>query len=268
MIMGFFSKKENFLHSKEKRGNDFVSLSSHELRSPLSIVKWYTEILLDGDAGPLTEDQRKYLAVIESSNQRAIDIVRSLLNVSRLDLDTFSIKPEDTSVSSLVADVAELFQKEANKKNVTIIKEVKEGIRNISVDKHLCSLVLKTILSNAVTFSREGGEVNVVTTMLPQHEKIGEMTVHEESIMVTITDSGIGIPDKDKEKIFSKMFRASNVKDSEGSDSGLALYIAKTVLDYVGGKIWFTSIEKVGTTFYITFPTRGMKKKEGTTTLD
>jgi signal transduction histidine kinase len=99
---------------------------------------------------------------------------------------------------------------------------------------------------------------------------IGSMSIPEDSIVVAVTDTGIGIPLADQSKIFTKMFRGSNVEDTVGSDSGLGLYIAKTVMNlpYVEGDMWFTSVEGQGTTFYTAFPVKGMKKKEGRTVLE
>ncbi len=268
MIAWFSRKEKQNLHNEKKEGDDFVSLSSHQLRSPLSIIKWYTEILLDGDAGDLTEEQRKYLTIIESSNQRAIDLVRSLLNVSRLNLGTFSVSPVEVSITEVISEAVSFFKKDAARKEVTIRAEEKDGGLKIQADKHLCLLVIKTLLSNAIAFSKQGGTATLGTAHVRRGETVGEMPLEEESIVISVTDSGIGIPDKDKSKIFSKLFRASNVKETEGSDSGLGLYVVKTIIDYVGGKVWFTSTVNVGTTFYIALPTKGMKKKEGTTTLD
>ena len=124
MINWLFGKKKH-VRRVAKKGDDFVSLASHELRSPLSIIKWYTEILLDGDAGPLTEDQQKYLRLIESSNQRAIDLVRSLLNVSRLDLGTFSVSPVEVSILVLVQEISKSLQGLSSKRNVSIIVDEK-----------------------------------------------------------------------------------------------------------------------------------------------
>ena len=264
MIAWFSSKKKNVSSKKD----DFISTSSHARRSPLSVIKWYTEILLDEDTGPLNEDQRKYLKVIESSNQRAIDLIRSLLNVSRLDLGTFSISPEMVSLSDIIKEVTDLYCKDASKKHVVI--EYKEGARvsPISVDKHVCLLVVKQLLLNAIVFSQENGIVHVVTSLVSKGSKVSQEFFLDESIVLTITDAGLGIPEKDKAKIFTRTFRASNVKDQEGSDGGLGLYITKTIINITGGKIWFESEEGKGTTFYVSFPTKGMKKKEGTTVLE
>lgn len=268
MITWFSRKKKRAVPSVKKGGDDFVSLSSHALRSPLSIIKWYTEILLDGDAGPLTEDQRKYLTLIESSNQRAIDLVRSLLNVSRLDLGTFSIMPEEVSINAIVNEAVEALALEAKKMGVEIVQKEDMSIKNISADKHLCLMIFKGLLSNAILFSKKGGDITISTSLVAKSKTIDGMIIGEESILITVADTGIGILEVDKSKIFSKMFKASNVKDSQGAGSGLSLYIIKSILEYSGGSVWFTSKENVGTTFFVTLPTKGMIKKEGRTTLD
>jgi len=268
MITWFSRKEKEPSVSTKNDGKDFISLAAHQLRSPLSVIKWYTEILLDGDAGELTIDQRKYLTVIETSNQQAIDLVRSLLNVSRLDLGTFSISPEDLSVGGLVIDVKNILANDASKRNVEIVYEEGAGVFSITIDKHICILIIKHLISNAIIFSQEGGVVTVSTALETKHSKIGSLFIADESILLTVTDTGLGIPEKDKSKIFTKMFRGSNVRDSEGSDSGLGLYITKTIVDIFGGQIWFESEEGKGTTFYVAFPTEGMRKKEGTTVLE
>jgi signal transduction histidine kinase len=268
-MIAWFSRKKK-TEAPLSRKDDFVSLSSHELRSPLSIIKWYTEILLDEDAGPLNEEQKKYLTVIENSNQRAIDLIRSLLNVSRLDLDTFGISPEGFFIPDVVSGLIASVQSEALKKKIEFVEEKEEGLKNILVDKHLVTLVLKQPLTNAIAFSKNGGSIKVSTFCVSSGGTVGGMVVPEESIIVSVTDSGIGIPDADQSKIFTKMFRGSNVEDTAGSDSGLGLYVAKTVMNlpYVEGDMWFTSTVGQGTTFYTAFPTKGMKKKEGRTVLE
>ncbi len=268
-MIAWFSRKKK-TEAPLSRKDDFVSLSSHELRSPLSIIKWYTEILLDEDAGPLTEEQKKYLTVIENSNQRAIDLIRSLLNVSRLDLDTFGISPEELSISGMISGIITSVQPEALKKKIEFQEEIEEGLQNILADKHLVVLVLKQPLTNAIAFSKNESVIKVSTFCVSSGGTVGGMVVPEESIVVSVADSGIGIPEADKSNIFTKMFRGSNVEDTAGSDSGLGLYLAKTVMNlpYVEGDMWFTSTLGEGTTFYTAFPTKGMKKKEGRTVLE
>lgn len=267
MINWLFGKKKH-VRRVAKKGDDFVSLASHELRSPLSIIKWYTEILLDGDAGPLTADQQKYLKLIESSNQRAIDLVRSLLNVSRLDLGTFSVSPVDVSILALVNEAIKGLQELSTRKSVSVIVDEKSIDCSINADKHLCEIVIKNIITNAISSSMEGSHVDVLVSMLEHNENLHGVTLSEKSVVISVKDYGVGIPEADAPKIFSKMFKTSNVKDSDNPGSGLGLYITKSILEHTGGNIWFTTTEGEGATFYVAFPCSGMKKKVGRTTLD
>lgn len=268
MITWLSDKKQNTSSQHGLAKDDFTSLSSHELRSPLSIIKWYTEILLDEDAGPLNEAQKKYLAVIETSNQRAIDLVRSLLNVSRLELGTFSLSPEEVNFSLLVDEVLASLQEYAFKKEITLTFLKSEVTPLITLDKRATVLIVKQLATNAIIFSKPHGEVTLTVSLIHAGEFCNGVLVNEDSIVLSVADNGIGIPEEDHDKIFSKMFKAGNVNDSEISGSGLGLYILKTLVDYFGGSISFTSQKNVGTTFFVSFPLRGMPKKEGRTTLD
>lgn len=267
-MITWFSRKNKEATSTSKKSDDFVSIASHELRSPLSVIKWYTEILLDGDIGPLTDEQRKYLTVIESSNERAIDLVRSLLNVSRLDLGTFCILPEDNvSLEEILDRAISQLKEVVDKKKVHFVKEI-DSIPRIALDKHLTLMVIKNLLANAVAFSRESGIITLRISLCKKGEVVEGKRVAHDSILLSVLDQGIGIPQKDLGFIFSKMFKGSNVHDEHETGSGLGLYIAKSIIEYVHGSIWFTSLENKGTQFYVTFPLGGMIAKGGKTTLD
>lgn len=258
--------------SHDADGGNLLSLASHELRTPLSIVKWYTEMLLDGDCGTLNDDQAKYLRTIQTSNQRAIDLIKSLLNVSRLDLGTFSINPTDVDLRFLVKQVLGEYKVRSDEKKIHV-EEVYEGatpgnIPTLLADKQICLVIFRNLISNAILFSKEDGVVHVDIREMRQGEECGNKLVHDDSLVLSITDTGIGIPEEDKEKIFSKLFKASNATNEESKGAGLSLYITQLILSKTGGQIWFTSTKDVGTTFYVAFPKSGMPKKEGRTTLD
>lgn len=256
----------------EAESNNLLSLASHELRTPLSIVKWYTEMLLDGDAGPLTDDQAKYLRTIQKSNQRAIDLIRSLLNVSRLDLGTFSVSPADTDLRFLVKQVV-TEQKSILEEKKIHIEELYDGvipgmIPSLFVDKQICLVIVRTLITNAILFSKDESIVKVEICEKNQGEEYGSKTLAEDSLVVSVADFGIGIPEADKAQIFSKFFKASNAINEDSKGAGLGLYIITLILNTTGGDIWFTSEQGIGSTFYVAFPKKGMLGKEGRTTLD
>lgn len=255
-----------------RKSDDFLSLASHELRTPLSIVKWYSEMLLDGDCGALNEDQTKYLRTIQASNQRAIDLIRSLLNISRLDLGTFGINPMDIDLRFIVKQVLTERKTDIALKKITI-QELYEGaipgmLPTFQADKQMCLVIVRNIISNAILFSKEEGTIEIRILTGNEHEQFGGKTISEESLVLMIKDNGIGIPEGDKASIFSKLFKGSNVGEVDSSGAGLGLYIVKLILSKVGGEVWFESLQGVGTTFFVAFPRRGMDKKVGRTTLD
>ncbi len=268
MITWPFGKRTVKSALKAVKKDDFVSLSSHELRTPLSIVKWYTEILLDEDAGPITQEQRKYLTQIQSSNQRAIDLIRALLNVSRLTLDTFSVSPALLSLTEITQEVITSLQKEAAIKKIEILEEYESALPDISLDKKLAMIMIRGLIANAISYSNKETKIQVSLRLIEEGSHLKIPYLNEASIILSVHDSGIGIKAKEQEKVFSKMFRGSNVKEDDSKGSGLSLFITKTILEHVGGEVWFTSEEDKGSMFSIAFPLGGMKKKKGETTLD
>jgi signal transduction histidine kinase len=269
MIEWLTRKEQNTnLSSKGAKEADFLSLATHDLRTPMSIIKWYTEMLLDGDGGSLTEDQTKYLRVIQSSNQRAIDLVKSLLNVSRLDLGTFGIYPTQVNLREIVDQVLLEDKDRITEKRLQI--EVVQNIADVvtSTDKQFSTVIIRNLILNAVLFSFKETKITITLDEVSEKKEVAGKAVEPGVIVVTINDHGIGIPETDKEKIFSKLFRASNVKDENGEGSGLGLYVVKTATLALKGDVWFTSLPDGSTTFYLALHRNGLEKKEGRTTLD
>jgi two-component system sensor histidine kinase VicK len=266
-MITWFSEKTKTPSSQ--KNDDFVAVASHELRSPLSVIKWYTEILLDEDAGELNETQKKYLSVIELNNQRAIDLVRSLLNVSRLDLDTFSISPELVSLEEVIEEQLASYANLALKKNIKIEQHTsKDVIPAVLVDKHLLALIVREIITNAINFSRKDEIISVEVSQQKECRTVNGVFLKEDTFIISFKDQGIGIPKEDIDKIFEKMSRASNSNYVETNGSGLGLYIVRELLKRCNGYIWCESTLGKGSTFYVAIPKEGMPKKEGRTTLD
>lgn len=250
--------------------SDFVTLASHQLRTPLSIIKWYIDFFITGDAGKLTDSQLKYLKEVYKSNERLIELVNALLDVSRIDVGTFSIEPEPTDIIEKAKVAISKFKTEIDEKKINLELNFDE-LPKINLDPRLTQIVFENIFSNAVKYTPENGTIRFEI----------KKTVHD--ILIKISDTGCGIPREQQPKIFTKLFRADNVRRIESVGTGLGLYIAKAVIEKSGGKIWFQSpsldlllspgkkdkdlpLDKrdQGTTFFITIPLKGMKKKHGT----
>lgn len=249
----FVAIERDITHEKmvDQAKTEFVSLASHQLRTPLSSVNWYAEMLLAGDGGKLSSEQETFVKEIYTGNQRMVDLVNSLLNVSRLELGTFAVEPEPTDVVAMVKDVLKEMQPTVLQKNLKTNFEYSQDIPIIQADPKLFRIVFQNLLSNAVKYTPENGSVSL------------KLNKDKKNLLVEVSDTGYGIPKQDQSRIFQKLFRAENVREKDTEGTGLGLYIIKSIIDHAGGKITFKSIQDKGTTFYLEIPLTGMKKKDG-----
>ncbi|HSE56807.1 MAG TPA: PAS domain-containing protein [Candidatus Paceibacterota bacterium] len=220
---------------------EFVSLASHQLRTPLTTVNWYSEMLLRTEIGKSIEKQKEYLEKIHSGSQRMVGLVNTLLNVSRIELGTLSVESQPVDVAQFIQEVIKEQDQQIDEKKITITTNIAKDMPVIETDPTLLRMIFQNLLSNAVKYTAAGGRVGIA------------VSVDKATVLVAFSDTGYGIPKKDQDKVFTKMFRADNVKE-KGEGTGLGLYIVKSVLSALGGSIQFTSEEQKGTTFYLTFP--------------
>jgi len=249
------SEERSMVHAK----SEFVTLASHQLRTPISAIAWVSELLLSGDIGKLSGEQRAQIDSIYKSNRRMAELVSEMLTVSSLDLDALPVIPQKIDIASVCADVIKE-QKMIYKDKETIIKERYDAaLPRISCDNEVTRLILRHLLSNAMKYTPKGGEVTVRI-----EKKYDEKILPDSrgSIVITVTDNGYGIPENVTNKIFTKFFRAKNIIHKDTDGTGLGLYIVKAVLDYVGGRVTFSSHEESGTTFTVLLPLEGMIKHE------
>jgi signal transduction histidine kinase len=236
----------------DKAKTEFVSLASHQLRTPLSAVNWYAEMLLAGDAGELNEKQKKYLDEVYRSNQRMVELVNALLDVSSLELGTFVSDPKSTDICKLAQDVIDEQKPQIDVKKLSFSFLCEESISRIQVDPKHLRMVVQNILSNAVKYTPEGGKIVLSIS-----------STDKKNVLLKISDTGYGIPKNQQDKIFTKLFRADNVRDKDTDGTGLGLYIVKSIVENSGGKVWFKSSGEEGnkgTVFYVTLPLDGVKK--------
>lgn len=188
----------------DKAKSEFVSLASHQLRTPLSAINWYTEMLIAGDAGKLNAEQKKYVGEVYAGNQRMVQLVNALLNVSRLELGTFVIEPELTDIVLLAQAVIDEQKQSIKAKKVLFSAILPKDTPLIEIDPKLMRMVFQNLLANAIKYSPEGGEVSF--TVLQKNKK---------TIQIKIADNGYGIPMHQQDKIFTKLFRADNVREKD-----------------------------------------------------
>jgi PAS domain S-box-containing protein len=252
--------------TEEKKIDDmkkeFISIASHQLRTPLTAVKLYSEMLADGQAGHLEKEQKEYADIIEHSANRMIELVNDLLNISRIEMKRINIEPEPTELRPFIQEVVDGLKTFANKKGCNIKTNVpEEKIPEVPIDQHLLRQVLMNLLTNSIRYSKPNQcsvevSLEIVREDQDPHIKIG---VH---------DSGIGIPPEEHDRIFEKFYRADNAIKMVAEGSGLGLYIIKKVLEMAGGTLRFESALGEGTTFYVTIPVRGMLPQKGERNLE
>lgn len=215
---------------------EFVSLASHQLRTPLATVKWFTEMLASGDLGELNEKQKDYLKRMMTVNSDMNDLVETLLNVSRIEIGTLKIEKQDVEIVPLIDGIVLELQSQISKKQIEIKKNFSASSK-ISSDPKLLRIIVQNLITNAIKYNKDGGTI----------------TINFDGRNISVTDTGLGIPKSDQDRVFTKLFRASNVGNvSSGQSTGLGLYLVKSIIESLGGSISFTSEENVGSTFTLT----------------
>ena len=229
----------------DRMKTEFVSVASHQLKTPLNRAKWFFELLQDGDIGTMTAEGKELLTELMASNERMTSLIGDLLNVSRidhgqgalLDLTTFKIKDFLTILDSEFTSIAEREQK-----TFTCVCEGVESLA-ITADRTKLFEVIKNLLTNAIKYSHTGGAISL------------RITKENDDVLFIVSDNGIGIPKADQEHLFERFFRAPNAIMHNAEGTGLGLAVAKQFVDAHEGTISVVSEEGKGTTFTVRIPT-------------
>lgn len=227
-----------------KMKSEFVSIVSHQLRTPLSAIKWYLETLIDNPKKePVSEHQLEFLEQAFQSNERVISLVNDLLNVSRLESGRMKMNIEPTDLTkdfSIVLEEVELF---AHANNVQLsCNFIDSTLPTVDVDAEKIRQVIQNLISNAIKYSSKKSTVTI---------SVEEQT---DRLVFSVADEGMGIAEEDQERLFEAFFRADAAVSSQTEGSGLGLYICKKILELNGGDIWVDSAVGKGSTFFFSVP--------------
>ncbi|MEA3398514.1 MAG: ATP-binding protein [Patescibacteria group bacterium] len=226
----------------DKLKSEFISIAAHQLRTPLSAIKWVIKMILDGDLGELNEEQQKLLFKGYQSNERIIELVNDMLNVSRIEEGRFGYSFKSSNFKEIFDIVLESLKPKIDNKNIKLLINTPKKIPNIYMDSQKMLLVLQNLFENAVKYTPEHGKIEI------------KVEAAKQFIKFKIKDNGVGIPSEEQPKLFTKFFRANNVMRMQTEGSGLGLFIVKNVIKRHGGEITFSSVEGKGAEFVFTLP--------------
>lgn len=237
-------KMNSKLHQLDKLKDDFVSIASHELRTPMTAIRSYAWMALNRSDIPLSDKLKKYLQRTLVSTERLINLVNDMLNVSRIESGRIEIAPQAFDLQNLVGEVFVEIDAKAKEKNLHITS-IPAQLPQVFADPNKVHQVLLNLLGNSLKFTKEGGNINI------------SYLSDGNSVEVIISDDGVGISANDVSRLFKKFSRLDNsyVAASSSGGTGLGLFICKSLIELMKGKIWVTSEgEGKGSKFYFTLP--------------
>ena len=232
----------------DRMKTEFISITSHQLRTPLSSMKWFLEMLINKDAGELPQKAQGIVNDIYNSNERIITLVNDLLDVSRIEAGKMQNEPTPTNLIEFFKSMLPEAEQQFKKRGQTFEFRRPDTLPRVMADPKLVWQVVGNLLSNASKYTPEGGKISL------------DLSFRDDAALLTVADNGYGIPEFQQHRIFEKFFRADNTAKMEGT--GLGMHIAQQITEAMGGKLWFESTEGKGTAFYLSLPVNGIKKQE------
>jgi signal transduction histidine kinase len=230
------------LKALDEAKDEFVSMASHQLRTPLTSIKGYLSMVLEGDAGEITETQKTMLGQAFFSSQRMVYLISDLLNVSRLKTGKFIIESKPVYLPNVVESEIQQLVEGANAKNLTLSFTKPKEFSTLNLDEMKLRQVIMNFTDNAIYYTPAGGKITI------------ELKETAKSVEFTVKDTGIGVPKEQQHKLYTKFYRADNARKTRPDGTGLGLFMAKKVIIAQGGSMIFNSKEGVGSTFGFSFP--------------
>ncbi|MBI2097673.1 MAG: HAMP domain-containing histidine kinase [Candidatus Vogelbacteria bacterium] len=236
------------LQNLEQAKSKFVSVTTHQLRTPLAAIKWTFHMLLGGSLGPVTGEQRDFLQKGYDSTQRIIAIINDLLNVDYIEADKSDYNFLAVNLAELIEGVIFEFINLAESKKIKLdFIKPSNRLPPVAADPVKISMVLENLIDNALKYTLPAGRVTI-------NLSDAKINSARSRVEVVVVDTGIGVSAAEKDKIFHRFFRGANAIQREPDGTGLGLFIARDIIEKHGGEIWFESREGEGTNFHFTLP--------------
>jgi signal transduction histidine kinase len=240
-VLRQLKESNNKLRALDEAKDDFISMASHQLRTPLTSVKGYLSMVLDGDTGEINPTQQQMLKQAFFSSQRMVYLIADLLNVSRLRTGKFLIETAPINLARIVAEEVDQLQDTAKARNLKLTCETPKGFPDLMFDETKTRQVIMNFIDNAIYYTPEGGHIEV------------KLLNKDHTIELRVTDNGIGVPKREQPHLFTKFYRAGNARKARPDGTGLGLFMAKKVVIVQGGSLIFDSHEGKGSTFGFIF---------------
>lgn len=231
------------LKKLDEKKSEFISVAAHQLRTPLSAIKWGLTMLKNDEIGKLTNDQKNFLEKNISSNNKVIELVNDLLDIDLYTKEKYDYVFKSSDMSEVIEDTLKSVNSLSVKRNIKI--EWKKPTEKLmaEIDHKKISIVLQNLIDNAIKYSNENSVINIETRKI------------NTTLQVIVKNKGIGIPKEEAENIFQRFFRAKNAIRKETEGLGVGLFITKNIVEDHGGRIWFESTKEGETSFYVELPT-------------
>ena len=238
IIVGAFTKVAEASRLK----SEFVGIASHQLRTPLSNIKFSIEYLTSGRIGKLETNQEEQLKIIAQSNKRMLKLVSKLLDLSRIEEGSLEVERQPISLAEITNSLLEELNPLIEDKKIKITKEIPQNLSKVVGDQYRLRMVIQNLIDNAIKYNHAGGSFTI--------------DIKDSGSFVTwgIEDTGIGIPKADQKKVFQRFYRAQKTTLNHSYGTGLGLYIVKAIIEELGGDISFKSEEDKGTKFSFKLP--------------
>lgn len=237
------------LKALDEAKDEFISMASHQLRTPLTSVKGYISMIADGDAGRVKPEQKRLLDEAFASSQRMVYLIADLLNVSRMRTGKFVVEPSKVNLADIVEEEIKQLKPTINARRLKITFDKPQNLPLVMLDATKIRQVIMNFIDNAIYYTPAGGQIDV------------RLAARKDRLEYTVKDNGIGVPKEDHAKLFTKFFRASNARKARPDGTGLGLYMAQRVVSAQGGSIIFKSAKDKGSTFGFMFPLQNIKVK-------
>lgn len=241
ILIRIWKNRIEIVKEVDRQKDELLGIVSHQLATPITSIKWYLEMMMSGDVGKLNKEQAEHVQSMQLVTGSLVELVDMILDVSRIQLGRMRTEKQELDLNTFFAEILGIIDPKAQERGVQLIKNMPHKLPKAMLDKKYTRMTIENLLSNAVKYTPKGGKVTL------------DLKIQDGKLFCSVTDTGCGIPLADQDKIFGKLFRASNVRNTVDGN-GFGLYVAKGAVEAQGGTIGFASVEGKGTTFKVMLP--------------